>query len=170
MFDNPTGEPSSVSSAVIAEPHGGNTAGIDNPTHLRISRRPQNVAGTIYIRLIKLLAVNSPQAIVGGDVKYHLATLHSTLQRFEVAQIAEHAFRRQIGNVVRPAASPYQKAQVCAVSEQLARDMASQETSRTCDETLHSAPTGRPPCDLSQGPHAQHMHQGKRDGTSNSAD
>ena len=129
--------------AVIAEPHRGHAAGIHNPSHSRISRRLQNVAGAIDVRLVKLLAVNGPQSVVGRHVEHQFATGHPSLQRLEIAKITNDAVRRQAVNIVRSADRPHQETQISASSLQFPRDVASQKSRRSCYETFHDGDSTR---------------------------
>jgi ribosomal protein S14 len=70
-------------------------------------------------------------------VEYVLATVHATLERLQVAQIAYDAVHRQVVDIVSAATGSDKYAQVRTVVQQLPRHVTSEKARCSCDKTLH---------------------------------
>ena len=121
------------------ESHGGDARGINHAAYLVFAGRLQNRLGASHVGAIHLIRIAHPQPIVGGYVKYHIASRHGFLQGRSVAQVANHSIGPQLLNISEVAAGTDQKPKVCAFRGQSASHVTAHESRCTGEEDQHLA-------------------------------
>ena len=74
-------------------------ARVDHPFDTASHGRREHVPGALYIGLVKLRRISSPQAVVRGYVENQPAARNSPLQRIGVAQVAGYALDIEFGDM-----------------------------------------------------------------------
>src|SRR5579859_2315506 len=122
--------------AVRSKSHGCNARSVNDATYAILPRSFQNRARAIHIRSIHLLRIAQPEAVVGGDVKYRVASKHSLLQRRRIAQVAGRSFGVQSFKIFQIAARADKQAQLRSLPSENASDMRAEKSGSACDESF----------------------------------
>ncbi len=74
--------------AVVAEAHGGDGRGVDDPGDVELAGETEELAGAVDIRLVHVGGIGDPEAVVGGDVDEGVAAFEGGGEGLRVAKIA----------------------------------------------------------------------------------
>ena len=125
-------------SPVARDGDGGDGAGVHEALDAGFLRGFEQAFRAADVALVDLFRMPSPQAVVGGDMKNALHTIHRARKRRSVAQIADdgldvHSVERlHVAFCANEHPHP-----ISALGEQ-ARHMAAHKSRRTCNQNQHS--------------------------------
>src|SRR5579864_5511414 len=128
----------SCNMAVAGKSYRGNRTGVNYAPHAAFLGRLDDCSRAFYVGKVHLRRIAHPQPIVSSDVENIFTASHGLLERLRIAQIARGCFSPQFGDIIQTTARTDEQPQVSALRRQGSRNMAADESSRSCNESLHA--------------------------------
>ena len=117
---------------------GGDGAGVNELLDTGVFRRKKKIFCAADVGFVNIFRALRPKTIIRRDVKDALHALHSTLEGSGIAQVAGDILQREIGDSAVVARSAQQHAHDIAARDELASDVAPEETGGTCNQSSHA--------------------------------
>lgn len=116
---------------------GGNAAGVNDALDSGLGRRAQQRPGATDIRIVELLGVFHPQAVVGGCVVKSSAALHGISHGLRIVEVTLRQLHIQAVDIAPVTFAPHQHTDRLAPVQQGPGDGGSKKSGGACNQRSH---------------------------------